>query len=185
MKKILLIGNKPVENDISERLRGFDFVVRVNRTTNWDKTRTAQTDLWIADVFNKRILPAYLAVPQDFRESVSAALCFRENANNILLNDIACVICEKPLSIVSFDSINIGKYLPSYKNFQTCGYRCSNTVWTLIRLLEKHPQDEITITAADVYDRSYLAANKWHENIYKEEEHMMQTLIRQGRIKTI
>lgn len=183
--KILLIGNKPLKKNIAPQLQDFDFIARVNRATNWEQTRTPQTHLWLADLCRPTVFPMFLSLPDAYKSSVKQALLFQENAPHFSLWHVVAVFGETPIINISFDSINIKKYLPLYKDFFHCSYRPSNLVWLLIYLLEKHPKDHIYLTAADITDRSFLATNSIHKDTYKDEEHLLQQLVNNKTITYI
>ena len=48
MDKFIIVGNKLIDKDISQIVDSFDYVVRLNRMSNYGKTGH-KTDLWLAD----------------------------------------------------------------------------------------------------------------------------------------
>lgn len=61
MKKLIIVGNKVIDKDISKEVESFDMIVRLNRMNNWGNTGT-RTDLLLVDphkVFFKLLTQPY------------------------------------------------------------------------------------------------------------------------------
>lgn len=52
MKKLIVVGNKPIEQDLSKEIDNFDFVIRVNRMNNYGNTGS-KTDFLAVDPHNE------------------------------------------------------------------------------------------------------------------------------------
>lgn len=49
-KKLLVVGNAPIDTDMSKELKDFDYIVRVNRMTNYERCKS-KTDLLLLDIY--------------------------------------------------------------------------------------------------------------------------------------
>lgn len=180
--KILLIGNKDISNKLN--IDGFDYIVRYNRMTNFECTKTNHTDLLLIDIgpWCHSQYSAEISKNKEKFINVNKYITFKHNSSG--LNSFWDLINKKcTADIVDFESIDIKKYFSNYK--WNGGYRVTNAVWMIIYLLENYKDDEIYITGIDYKDRSFLNHEHNHTHIYKEEERFLQDMIEQNKIKLL
>ena len=180
--KILLIGNKDISNKIN--IDGFDYIVRYNRMTNFEYTKTNHTDLLLVDIgyWCHSMYRTEINKNKEKFINVNKYITFKHNSGG--LNSFWDLINKKGTAdIVDFESIDIKKYFSNYK--WNGGYRITNAVWMIIYLLENYKEDDIYITEIDYKDRSFLKNQGSHIYIYKEEEQFLQNMIEQNKIKLL
>lgn len=185
--KLLLIGNKtdiPNKIDIIKDINP-DIIVRYSKCESWELTKTDFTSIWLMDIAEEKLRKDYLKIPKECRVNLykSRKLFFVENSLNTSLYSLLCFSKLKDIDVVSFvKTIPIEKYFP---NFDIMTHRPSNFIWMLIFCLEKVKYNKLYITACDIDDRSHLKDNKFHKDVYKEEEILLQNLIKQNKITLI
>lgn len=178
--KLILIGNKDIKKDISKDLEQFDTVVRINRCTNWENTKTLKTDYWLMDIAKESLFADFIRMPQACIDTLISAnkIFFFENTKNVSLWTLLNFNGLNKLIIEEYRyTFDIEKYFPKF-DFLT--YRPTNFMWMLLYIIErlsKINNYEIYITATDIYDRSYLKYSNFHKECYKQEEQVLQDLL--------
>lgn len=179
--KAIIIGNKDIEKDISDKLKEFDIIIRINRCTNWEKTKTDKIDTWLMDLSVEKLFDDFKKIPCIDLLYNANKLFFYENSKNVTLYSILSLNGLYRLNVVSYiHSLDIKKYIPEF-DFMEC--RPSNFVWMILFTLENLQNCDIYITACDIENRSHLIENKFHKNCIKKEEKLLKTLINEGKIK--
>lgn len=173
-KKLLLIGNKPLNKNYADKIKEYDFVVRINRMTNFHQTE-GKCDLWLADIHESAL--------DYFREENSSKFINSKNAivfkhsqktSNIYLSEIKY---NGNIHIIDFDDIPINKYIGVYRYNKT-GMCITNVIWMLIYCLENF-LNNYEIHILGVSGRLFLNSpiHKYHNKIYKAEEYFVNSLI--------
>lgn len=181
-KRLLIIGNAPLNDDISEDVKSFDFIVRINRMSNYDNC-ASHTDLWLCDMWWGAV-KAYIKESKtnnDKFKDVSQIISFYKTYVDKYQE---CGIPDELISstkMVSFENeFDIKNYIPLY-NWKD--YRPSNSLWIILYCLEKYANEyDIYITGINIFDRSYLSNNTPHVKIYKFEVELLQKLFNEGKI---
>lgn len=182
-KKLLIIGNKPLDKDYSGIIGDFDLVMRINRMLNYEKSR-GKTDLWLSDVFESSE-KLYDSEDQGKFLASSSAICFSHDSDNAR-KYLGKIGYEGNVTIVDFDSIPIRKYIPMH-HFGKYGLRVTNVVWMLIYCLEKY-YPLYDIHTLGIGRRDFLSdscAHSCHCSIYMAENKLISSLIGEGVITVI
>lgn len=185
MKELLLIGNKPYETfEKANEVNNFDFVVRVNRMTNYGVT-------------GSKLDGHYLGMYKDFRDVYHGG----EHKDLIkLAKQIFCpqVIKDNTEHIFDYitqeqyDNIEIVDIGERPRNEMNCAYPTS-TLFMLRHLLSTHWADEynIWLTGVDIEGRGELMANgdEWkytrHATCGQAEENWIKWQVKRGRMKML
>lgn len=181
MKKLLLIGNKPLCGDFENVIKDYDMIVRVNRMMNYHEC-TGKTDLWLADIhssaeklFNIEEKEKFLKAKKSliFNHSLDAATHFLDSIGY-----------DGERMSIGFDDLDIKKYIPSYKH--EYGLRVTNSIWMLIYCLE-HFSHDYEIHTLGIGNRYFLNCrlHLCHQKIYKAEEFFIESLITSGKITSL
>jgi hypothetical protein len=178
-KKLLLIGNKPLDKDYSDEISDYDMVVRVNRMTNFDQS-SGKCDLWVADI-HETAVPLFQKELQDKFIQAKRAIVF-EHSKNSTQTYLKNLSYENEITILPFDSIPINKYISVY-DYNVFGMRVTNIIWALIYCLENF-SSEYDIYVLGISDRFFLKSpiHCWHNKIYMAEDYFYKSLITDGRI---
>lgn len=183
MKKLLLIGNKLIDKDISAKVDAYDYVVRVNRMNNIPNTGT-------------KINGYYLGMWKDFREK------YHGGEHKELIKNAEIVFC---CNRVYKNTQNIFDYITQeqYDNVEIIDIDKSrkgigtkfptSTISVLWHLVNSHWADEyeISITGIDIEGRDELFRTNWewastaHITAGKAEADYMLKLISEGKIKVL
>ena len=178
MKKLLLIGNKPLDKDYSSIIDDYDMVVRVNRMLNYNQSK-GKTDLWLADVHTPALFES--EDKEKFLEARNAILPYISQWPTIKF--LSLIGYKGGKHIIKFDSLNIKKCIPNYSYGN--GFRITNSIWMLIYCLENFA-DEYEIHTLGIGNRYFLNSEEhyYHKNIYQEEENFIEGLLESGKIKS-
>ena len=168
MKKLILIGNKPIENDISSVIDSFDYVFRVNRMMNYGNT-------------GERIDGVFMGIYRDFVEEYKGGPFVDKfkTAGQIFISK-----SMKRLSSAYFDwtkwitakqynnlgIIDYSKYRSHFYNTSVCtslrvlDYLISEERWTR--------EYEIWICGLDVEDRAniLMTGDAWKNTTHSKKE---------------
>lgn len=182
-KKLLLIGNKPIEEDVSEKVDSFDFVVRVNRMTNVPNT-------------GRKIDGYYLGMWRDFREQ------YHGGEHRDIMKEAKVVFCHPR---VYENRVNIFEYITKeqYMTAEIINVNASrigigtqyptSTISVLWYLVNSHwaYEYDIYIFGIDIEGRDELFRSnaEWntttHVNAGGDEAEYMKRLIAEGKIKVL
>lgn len=181
-KKLLLIGNKPMDENYSNIIKEYDFVVRINRMTNFEQT-LGKCDLWLADI-HTCALPLFKKENSEKFINSREAIVFNHSkeTSNSFLSEINYT---GNITYINFDDIPITKYINVYK-YDENGMRITNAIWMLIYCLENF-LSEYEIYILGIANRLFLnnPIHKMHKNIYKAEDYFINDLIDRKIIKCI
>lgn len=182
-KKLLLIGNKPINENYSDIIKEYDFVVRVNRMTNFEQT-SGKCDLWLADV-HKNALELFKQENLEKFISSKNAIIFNHSKEtaNMFLSEINYT---GNITYINFDDMPINKYISVYDYDFNKGMRITNVIWMLIYCLEKFSND-YEIHTLGVSNRLFLnnPIHSAHNKIYKAEDYFVNSLADKQIIKCI
>lgn len=157
MKKLLLIGNGPIENDITEKVNEFDYVVRINRMTNKDKTGDRADACYV--ILCKQFFDAN-PEPFDSVDTLYIRPC-----------DVLSYLAGKKRF---FQNVKNIKFMPRLDD------RFSTTIGVLKHLLET--DYEIWLAGVTIDGRSKLD-DKLHP--MQEEEYYLKGLLQENKIKLL
>lgn len=183
-KKLLLIGNGPINIDISDKVNTFDYVLRVNRMTNFPTT-------------GNRIDGLFIGAYKDFKYDYKGGE-FRDyikTAKEIFLTQILkdkFSNWDEFLTQEQWDNVKI----MSFKyNHQNIGTPFPTTTLCVLNVLTSFPEwyekYEIWIAGITVEGREKLMAEgeAWkytnHRFDGKKEEDFLKKLINENRIKRL
>ncbi len=182
-KKLLVVGNAPIDTDMSKELKDFDYIVRVNRMTNYERCKS-KTDLLLLDI--------YIGSEWSYIASANNSKRFSTVKNVISFTDPPKIVCDKigitdkayeNMKITSFHDLDIKKYFP---NYEYNNHRITNSMWMLLYCIENFSNDyEIWFTCMDVEGRAglpYLNKHMAHRGAAQDEENFLKTMIANGTI---
>lgn len=180
-KRLLIVGNKMIDNDISDIIRSYDLVVRYNKMDNSDKT-SLKYDIYFPsfnvtdflkkiDIFKLQTIynsPQFIGLdyPFDCISKFDTILGprWRKGKNKTIIK-VQCLIDYFKLNI---DIPHFIRYQSMCKLILLCIYYYSN-------------EYTIDATAFDL-DRQYFKGQKWHR--YSDEERdLLEKLIEEGRFR--
>lgn len=186
MKNLLLIGNKPYEEfDKADEVKDFDFVVRVNRMTNYGVTGT-------------RLDGHYLGMYDDFRNVYHGGEYAEmiKTAQQIFCPQLVKDNTEHIFDYITkeqYDGIEVVDIGERPRNEMNCHYPTS-TLFMLRHLLRTpkwKDEYDIYITGIDIEGRGNLMSNgeAWintrHRYCGYAEEEWLKWRIKQGEIKVL
>lgn len=178
MKKLLLIGNKPLDKDYSSIINTYDKVARVNRMLNYNMC-SGKTDLWLVDVF-KGSESLYDAEIADKFKNAKEGIVFESSRVNCLpyLQKIGF---KGQITTIPFDDNSIRNFIPAYH--WDMGRRVTNTIRLLIYCLT-HFSKEYEIHTLGIGNRYFLntPTHIHHCRIFKSEEYFLEKLITEKKI---
>ena len=181
MKKLILVGNKQIDVDISKEVEQFDVVVRLNRMNNWENTGK-RTDILLVDPH-----PVFFKM-------IDGQDCLKyQTARKLLFNKVY----NKPKVIVKLlkqnvftldqlqnkDVFDIYKYKHTILKPEDGNVDFSNFFALLNYVIQKYSSNyEIWITGIDVYERSsFFATNE----SYKNSRHLTAGIVEETRMKNM
>lgn len=183
-KKLLLIGNGPIPIDISEKVNEFDYVMRVNRMTNFLTTGT-------------RIDGVFIGAYKDFREFYKGGE-FRDyfkTAKEVFLTDNLQKLFknwDEFLTKEQWDNVQIMDFSTNKENIGTA---FPTTTLCLLNVLTTVPEwyenYEIWICGITVEGRKELMYNgePWKKTNHRfdgeKEETFLKNLIKENKIKRL
>ena len=177
-KRLLIVGNKMIENDISDIVRSYDLVVRYNKMDNSDKT-SLKYDVYfpsfhVPDFLGKISLfklqaiynsPQFIVLDDSFghisKYDTILGPRWRKGKNKIII---------KAQDLIDYFNLNVD--IPHFTRYQS--------MCLLILLCIYYYSNEYTIdaTAFDL-DRQYFKGQKWHA--YSDEERdLLEKLVEEG-----
>lgn len=180
-KRLLIVGNKMIDNDISDIVGSYDLVVRYNKMDNSDKT-SIKYDVYfpsfdISD-FLKKISRFKLQTICNSRQFIALDDSFedisrfdmvlgqrwRKGTNKIII---------KTQDLINYFNLNVD--VPHFRHYQS--------MCLLILLCIYYYSNEYTIdaTAFDL-DRQYFKGNNWHTHS-DEERDLLEKLVKEGRFR--
>lgn len=179
-KRLILVGNKPFERDLSAVVDGYDFVVRVNRMNNFGLS-------------GRKIDGYYLGLYTDFVQKYQGGEHRREIRR---ARQIFCqprILKKKPLI---FDFINHEQYHGiETTDWAGCqrdtGIRVpTSTMLVLHHLLTTHwaEEYEISLTGVDIEGRGQMFREQaeWNTTRHRdsgiEEERWLKKIVAEGKI---
>ena len=183
-KKLLLIGNGPIPIDISDKVNEFDYVMRVNRMTNFLTTGT-------------RIDGVFIGAYRDFREyykggefkdyfKTAKEVFLTDNLKNLFTN------WNDFLTQEQWDNVQIMDFS---KNLQNIGTSFPTTTLCVLNVLttvqEWYENYEIWICGITVEGRKELMYNgdAWKKTNHRfdgeKEELFLKKLINENKIKRL
>lgn len=183
MKKLVLIGNKPISTDISSIIDSFDFVIRVNRMNNIPNT-------------GYKINGYYLSMNDRFK------FIYNGGEHKDLIKEASIIITKDRFLK---DTEHIFDYITEaqYKSAETIDYENAkqnigarfptSTICCLNHLLTTHWNNdyEIWITGIDIDGRGDMFFNnrEWrcteHQFAGYDEEIYLKNLIKENKIKVL
>lgn len=152
MKKLIIVGNKVIDKDISKEVESFDMIVRLNRMNNWGKTGT-RTDYLLVDPhknFFKLLEPPF--------EKYQTAENLIINKNFYNKNSITEMLKLNLFSITKLSKatkLNLQEYSKNILNdYPNKNMRLTNFFIFLKYIIEHyHDRYEIWFTGVDVEHR--------------------------------
>ena len=187
MGKILIIGNKQIDNDelINLKINEFDKVIRINRFNNIKET-TDRFDIWFVDIhpgFYKLFNPTSLNKYKKSIKEVYLNLPSYENKNYIKALLPKSKIIKTNVSNIKLynedDHIKFG-----FNETNKC--RPTTTIIAISYFIELFKNDEIYIYGVDVFDRkNNYDELGYHKNSASLEENYLNYLIGTNKIKIL
>lgn len=186
---IILIGNKDIDYVVPEDfINSFDLVCRVNRMTNWEKTR-GRIDILLFDIWQttddhaKKYFENELN--KDKFKQVKSAIYIKQNGkpdkewSTGLLTEEA----YDNMSFLDFNEI-VSKMIPDSDLYEMLnGKRVRNSIFLLAAILMKYPDAHVTLVGID-YDRNFglVRAHKFVADI---EKNFLTKLLKDKKISII
>lgn len=192
-KKILLIGNKPVEQLTDEQIaiiNSYDIIVRTNGMNNKSVTGN-RVDWWWLNVWNWTELKNNLGN----RDYSNPQLVMIDSNSSSLVNkhtlcdNLPALGCNIQIYYTHQNSTQLCKQEKQWKATKEDRTIPTTDIVCLSYLVEKFPFSEITITGLDVEDREELFkthsnwCNTWHRNVGGLERDYIKGLISASKIK--
>ena len=191
MDKLIIVGNKLIDKDISQTVDNFDCVVRLNRMSNYGKTGH-KTDLWLADFHNEFF--KLVKKPYDKYLNAKALLINSDRLITMYIKGLKQgIITQKQLSSARKTSLqHIAEKMLGKQNWMK-----NKTMPTNYFLLTKYIIDnysdkaEIWTVGVDITDRDVLFntdsayENSWHTNIGQFESTMLNKWIQEGKLHVL
>ena len=176
MKKLLLIGNKPLDKDYSSEINKYDKVIRINRATNYDMSK-GRTDLWLADIHGNW----FDNEPKDKFVGAKKAIVFNHH-RECAMRYFNKINYRGDIQFMSFDDIPICQYIGVYDVHER-GMQITNAVWMLIYCLEYYAKDyQIYVLGYSGRDFLKSPLYTYHDKIYKAEDYLYKSLVNSGAI---
>ena len=181
MKKLLIIANKPLERDYAEDVEKFDYVVRINRMTNYCLCK-GRTDLWLADVHGEATTLFREEDAYKFTQAKKAiSFTHSEKTTREYLTEIVYL---GDVEYIPFDAIPIRNYIRQHDLYKE-GFRITNAIWMLIYCLENFKDYEIHTLGYGGRDFLKSDIHVWHNKISDYEQRLYEALIEEHRITPI
>ena len=183
-KTLLLIGNGPIPIDISDKVNEFDYVMRVNRMTNFSTTGT-------------RIDGVFIGAYHDFREIYKGGEFkdYFKTAKEVFLTDNLKKWFTDWSEFLTQEQWDNVKIMDFHSNLENIGRTFPTTTICVLNVLTSDPQwyekYEIWICGITVEGREELMYNgaPWIKTTHrfdgKKEEEFLKKLIAEGRIKRL
>lgn len=184
--EILVVGNKPTELKLDTSC--YDMVCHINRMSNI--MNIPRVDLWYCDCHEE-----FFYAPSNISRSG-----VKFNKTNILIpKKEQCNVLRLKFKYPSIElnNINIIDINTFEKTVESIGgeknesnYLTSDVLF-LKYMIKNYPNDNITLTCLDVYDRGNIIKHSpahirtWHENAGYDEEKYLINLINNNVIKYI
>lgn len=191
MNKLIIVGNKIIDKDISKKVDNFDYVIRLNRMSNYGNTGY-RTDLWLADFHN------------EFFKLVQKPYDKYLNAKTLLINTdrpITAYIKGLKYGIIAKNQLSSAKKIQIKKIAEQLlgkqDWIKNKTMPTNYFLLTKYIIDnyldkaEIWTTGIDIEKRDVLFnthsayENSWHNNIGQFESMMLNKWIQDKKLHVL
>ena len=182
---ILLVGNKPSENKID--YKNYDMICQVNRMNNI--MNIPKVDLWYCDLH-----PFFFDLPSCILKSKcdlsqTKILIPLEHQNNLLrfLNLYPSINAQN----VEMCNVNNKMYTDIINGKQKEKNMLTSDVIFLLYLLDNYPNDTITLSYLDVYNRGQILSQQdthkytGHKNAVYDEETFLVNLIQNNKINYI
>lgn len=183
--EILLIGNKPSTSKID--YSNYDLICQINRMNNI--TNVPKVDIWYCDCHH-----LFFELPSEITQtncdlSQTKILIPREHFGNYFkLRQRYPHIDMEKISIFPLNNKMSSKNIGGQHNIKNI---LTSDVIVLLYLLQRYPNDTITLAYLDVYGRGDILSQQhthkhtWHENAVYDEEVFLKQLIEEGRIKYV
>lgn len=188
MDKLIIVGNKIIDDDISQMVDSFDYVVRLNRMSNYGKTGH-KTDIWLADFHDEFF--KLVKKPYDKYLNARVLLINSDRPITMYIKGLKQgIITQKQLSSAQKTSL---QYIAE-KMLGKQDWMKNKTMPTNYFLLTKYIIDnysdkvEIWTAGVDITDRDVLFntdsayENSWHNNIGQFESTMLNKWIQEGKL---
>lgn len=160
--RLIVIGNKIIDKDISNKVESFDFIVRFNRMSNWGMTGT-RTDLLLVDPHKNFF--KLLEKPYDKYLGAKQLLV---NTNFTNAKTIAKMLSMGLFSIEQLSKskkLHVQNYEKSLPESDNGKIKLTNFYLMVKWVIEKYSKDyEIWVTGADIGGREkFLATEQGYE----------------------
>ena len=173
-KRMILVGNKVIDKDISDEIEQFDFIVRLNRMNNWGMTGT-RTDILLVDA-NKQFFQLVQKPFSKFRMAKKLWINKPPFDGKILVK-----LLQR--GIFSIDQIKNSEKINIWEYREKSGYFFTNFCVLTQMLVEKFKDKyDIWITNADIIGRGNLLStdSRWkggHDLAGIKEERILTNMI--------
>lgn len=195
-KKILLIGNKPVEQLADEQIaiiNSYDIIVRTNGMNNKSTTGN-RVDWWWLNVWDWDEIKENLQKSQTDYSNVDVIMIDKDSSK--FVNEISLymnlpkmktdktLVCTQQSSTCLFDQDEYWK-VDTSSTVPTTGIVC------LSYLLNNFAFSEITVTCLDIEDREELLkmhpnwCNTWHKSVGGLERDYIKSKVAEGKLKIL
>ena len=195
-KKILLIGNKPVESLSDEqvdKINSYDIIVRSNGMNNKSATGN-RVDWWWLNVWNWDDIKENLQKSQTDYSNVDVIMIDKNSSR--LVDDISLYInlpnmtTDKTLVYTQQSSTRLFDQDEYWEVDESCTVPTTDIV-CLSYLLNKYIFSEITVTCLDIEDREELFkthpnwSDTWHKNVGGLERDYIKNKVAEGKLKIL
>lgn len=183
-KKLLLIGNGPIPIDISEKVDSFDYVMRINRMTNFKTT-------------GKRIDGVFIGAYGDFIECYKGGEFkdFFKTAKEVFLTQRIKLGFDNWNEYLTQEQWDNVKIMDFKYNKENIGLTFPTTTLCVLNVLTSFPEwyenYEIWIAGITIEGRAELMYNgkPWIKTTHrfqgKEEENFLKKLLKEEKIKRL
>lgn len=183
-KKLLLIGNGPIPVDISEKVNEFDYVLRINRMTNFKTT-------------GERIDGVFIGAYKDFKHIYKGGEFkdYFKTAGEILLTQSLKDKFDNWDEFLTIEQWNNIKIIEFDNNLKNIGTAHPTTTICVLNVLTSNPEwyenYEIWICGITVEGREKLMyeGEPWKKTLHrfdgKKEEDFLKKLLEENKIKRL
>lgn len=195
-KKILLIGNKPIESLTDEQLakiNSYDIIVRCNGMNNKSATGN-RVDWWWLNVWDWDVINANLQKSQTDYSNVDVIMIDKNSSKFVnersLYMNFPKMKTDKTLVYTQQSSTSLFDQDKYWKVDVSCTVPTTDVI-CLSYLLNKYIFSEITITCLDIDDREELLkthpnwCNTWHESVGGLERDYIKSKVAEGKLKIL